>query len=132
MTIQSSSYKKVNISLKRNGKDAIKFLLTGQEFMFITESEARYCWSTHKENMESRQNWTTPLGIFLAIIAMFTTSTFKSAFGLSSETWEKIFIVILVDTFFWLIYVINQIIKLKKIDFIDELKKRGKILKISD
>ena len=93
------------------------------KIIITTEDKIHICLSNHLKQMERKRSWCTPLGILIAIVATFATSTFKSAFGLSSNTWLAIFIIAGAVTCVWLIWSIKAGLKSKEIeDIVDELK----------
>ena len=73
-----------------------------QEFILTTDDKIRICLTDHLSRMEKRTSWIAPLGVLLAILVVFPTTTFKS-FIVSAETWEAIFIISAILSFVWLI-----------------------------
>jgi hypothetical protein len=73
-----------------------------QEFIFTTDDKIRICLTDHLSRMEKRTSWIAPLGVLLAILVVFPTTTFKS-FIVSAETWEAIFIISAILSFVWFI-----------------------------
>ncbi len=78
-----------------------------QEFILTTDDKIRLCLTDHLSRMEKRTAWVAPLGILLAILVVFPTTTFKS-FLVSAETWEAVFMISAALSFIWLIKTLWQ------------------------
>ena len=73
-----------------------------QQVIMTTEDRLRICLIENLKKAEKKYDWIAPLGILIAIIIAFVTSSFNDVF-LSSQTWEAIFIIGGVASFIWLI-----------------------------
>ena len=90
-----------------------------------TEDKIYIVLSKHMKQMEKKRSWIAPSGILITLIAVHATSTFKTALGLSPDTWCAIFIITGVATLLWLILSIKDAMGSKKIEvIIDEFKKK--------
>ncbi|MUK67671.1 hypothetical protein [Aliivibrio fischeri] len=111
----------------RNGKFnnvQVKAIHTNleQEIIQITEDKLRLLLSSYLSCLEERRGWIAPLGIFITIIVVFVTSTFKNAF-FPAEAWQAFFMMGGVLTLLWLIKAIYKALYTKKIDdLIAEIK----------
>lgn len=74
----------------------------GQEILVTTEDKVWRILANYLAEVENRNAWTTPLGILIAILMIFPTTSFQS-FIVSAATWEAIFIVSGVLSFFWFV-----------------------------
>jgi hypothetical protein len=94
--------------------------------IIVTNEDKLYIvLSKHMKQTEKKRIWIAPLSILITLVVASATSTFKSALGLSPDTWRAIFIFVGVATFCWLIWSIKDAMRSKKIrDIIDELKKK--------
>ena len=72
-------------------------------------------------NIEKRNQWQTPLAIFLMIVVTFATTSFKT-FIFGAAVWQSSFLIVGVVSFFWLVYTLIKRPKAKQIsDIIKEL-----------
>jgi len=78
-----------------------------QEFILATEEKIRLCLAKYVARIENKKAWPTPLGILLAILVIFPTTTFAD-FVLNAATWEAIFIIAGILSFVWLIRAVWQ------------------------
>ena len=88
-------------------KESRVHLNVGQEFIVTTDDKIRLCLSDHLSRMEKRRAWITPLGIFLTLLIVFPTTTFR-AFIVGAETWQALFIICAVISLCWLLYSVYQ------------------------
>jgi hypothetical protein len=89
------------------------------------EDKLNIILSKHMKQTEKKRIWIAPLSILITLVVASATSTFKSALGLSPDTWRAIFIFVGVATLCWFIWSIKDAMRSKKIhDIIDELKKK--------
>ena len=97
-----------------------------QDVIVTTEDKLKLSLSKYQKGVERKMEWITPLSIFLTILTVLLTSSFRN-FGLSSNTWEAIFILVGLGSFVWLIYSLRFAFKPLKIeDIIVELKTNKK------
>jgi Flp pilus assembly protein TadB len=97
-------------------------LNVSQEVIVTTEDKVKLCLQKHLQYLEKKRGWSTPLGIFLTVIAALITTNFKNI-GLTSDTWQAIFIIIGALSLVWLSLSIYQATKVETIeDIIAELK----------
>jgi hypothetical protein len=73
-----------------------------QDVIQITEDKLRLILNQHLDQIEQKQAWIAPLGVFLTIVLTLTTASFKDAF-LSASVWDAIFIVSAILSIAWLI-----------------------------
>lgn len=98
-------------------------LNVSQEVIITTEDKIRICLSEHLKRMEKKRGWIAPSGIFITIVIVLITSTFKDI-GIDAATWRAIFILSGIISAGWLIWSIREALKSEKIeDIVSELKK---------
>lgn len=73
-----------------------------QEIIQITEDKLRLVLKEHIELVERRKEWIAPLGVLMAVVTAFVTSTFRDAY-LKAATWEAVFLVTGVLSAAWLV-----------------------------
>jgi len=78
-----------------------------QQVIMTTEDRLRICLIENLKKAEKKYDWIAPLGILIAIIISFVTSSFKDVV-LSSQTWEAIFIIGGIASFIWLIIALKH------------------------
>lgn len=76
---------------------------TGQKLIVITEDKLKLCLIGHIEKMNRKTAWQTPLGIFLAIVTAYSTSTFHDYLGIKAAVWEACFLLAGVLALVWLV-----------------------------
>lgn len=63
--------------------------------MIITNSEkVEICLNNYKNALTAKKDWLLPFGILVSLLTSLGTSNFKDAFGLPSNVWEAIYIVL--------------------------------------
>ena len=75
---------------------------TEQEIIVITSDRLQLVLQKHLKNLERRKEWIAPLGLLLAIVTTFCTTTFRDTI-FSADTWEAIFVMAGVASFVWLV-----------------------------
>lgn len=99
---------------------------TAQEIIHITVDRARLVLVQHKEGFEQKKGWHTPLGVFLTIILVFLTSSFKETWGFKAETWSAFFLFLLFATTLWLVRAVVIAFRSASIeDIVGKMKKNG-------
>jgi hypothetical protein len=73
-----------------------------QEIIEITSDRLTIILTKHIDHLQKSKEWQMPLSLFLTIILVLSTSTFKNSFGLPPETWSAIFIISCTLTLIWL------------------------------
>ncbi|MDA3838637.1 MAG: hypothetical protein PF574_06615 [Candidatus Delongbacteria bacterium] len=96
-----------------------------QQIIQITVDKLSLILLKHAVTFEKRKAWITPLGIFVTILIVLLTSTFKE-FLCSAETWSAIFIISAGLTFLWLVKAIVTARKSESIeDLIEKIKQQS-------
>ncbi|CAL2082775.1 conserved hypothetical protein [Tenacibaculum dicentrarchi] len=102
---------------------------TKSDLIEITEDKLENILLKHLNKLNKVKAWLTPLSLFITILIVILTSTFKSFVGLEKEVWKAIFVISLIVTFFWTIISSYNAIKCSKsssIDFlINEIKNKS-------
>ena len=75
---------------------------TQQIYITIPEDRLRLKLSDFKKAISSLYNWTTPLGLFVAITLTFVTTDFKPFLGIPKEYISAFFVVADIIIFVWL------------------------------
>lgn len=65
---------------------------TYQELIFINADRLKLILIEHLENVKNRSAWQAPFGLVITIVLVFCSSDFKTAFGLSADTWRATFL----------------------------------------
>lgn len=95
--------------------------------ILITETKLKNILNEHKECMISGSDWKTPFGLIVTIFTVFSTTEFtKKLFGINNNTWEALFIFILIFSIIWFAFSICLKIKNRKRNNIDYLLQKIK------
>ncbi|EHK8978240.1 hypothetical protein M5216_004482 [Vibrio vulnificus] len=95
-----------------------------QEVIKITTDKLKLILKDYLTLMEKKRDWIAPLGIFLTIVVVLSTTTFKVAY-FSAETWEAIFIISAFLSGSWLVKALWTAIKSPSIEDVVEKIKTG-------
>lgn len=87
-----------------------------QGIIITTEDKLRLNLIDFKTRLTDHRSWISPLGIFLAILIVFPTTSFKEFLGISPDTWQAMFIFTGLLSFGWLIKTIFRIQSAASID----------------
>lgn len=75
-----------------------------QEVIVTTEDKLKNYLTDYERDIQYRRDWVTPLGIGLSVAMVFPTATFSNnAFGVNKNTWEAIFVILLVLSAAWFV-----------------------------
>lgn len=101
-----------------------------QDVVVITEDKLRLCLTSHLGRLLAKHAWVTPVSLFVTIIVVFVTSSFKDV-GLPAATWQAIFVICAIGTAIWsVVAAINALSSNTKLDkLIGEIKKTSEELK---
>jgi hypothetical protein len=106
-------------SIVRDTKFSINL---GGHVITTTEDKVRLAVMTHLSLMEKPQEWGTPAGILIAVVATFATAEFKTAW-LPADTWRAVFFLVGLSSFIWLLRALWRWFKVPTIDdFVKTLK----------
>ena len=75
-----------------------------QGLIHITEDKLHVILLKYEGKNKKFYSWTTPLGIFITCLIATITASFNETWGLSSDTWKAIFIIISLCSGIWLLY----------------------------
>jgi len=96
-----------------------------QDVITTTEDKVRLCLSEYLKKMEKKKGWLTPMGLTISFTLTLMASQFRD-WGLSSATWQAIFIIGVVASSCWLVYsVIESFHSVKIEDVITKLRKQS-------
>lgn len=93
----------------------------GQEFVLTTSDKIRICLREHQEAIKAQNDWITPLGILLSLVASLVAADFKQFLGLTADIWKAMFIFGAIFCFAWLVYAIYLAFSLRKTSSIEHL-----------
>jgi hypothetical protein len=101
---------------------------TSQVLIRITEDKLKNYLNDFLKSYEIRFSWKFPLGFLIPIIITLITATFKAKFGLTSEMWEVVFILLLIGSIIWFLkslITLKSNFKISTLDFIIDKIKNG-------
>lgn len=106
----SPQMSKINISIKPNYTQNINV-----DIIAISEEKLRLNIINYENSIKSRQNWHTPLGIFVTIVIAFCTTDFKPiSDNITTDHVKQFFTALFGANFLWLIYAIYKCITTDK------------------
>ena len=97
-----------------------------QGFIHITEDKLKVILLEHNNKNSQFYSWTTPFGIFVSCLLTTITANFELTWGISSNTWEAIFILCTIGTGMWSICAGINAFKYRKGRTTDDLIERIK------
>ena len=126
---QANKRKKANIDIDNATEKMVeqteRVYNVSQVLLYMTEDKVRLCLTGFLNNMESRKEWLTPLGVFLTTSLALTTTDFKS-FIIPADTWRAIFIIASIASLIWMIILLIKRGRAKTIDdMVAEFKHSG-------
>ncbi|MGW8428848.1 hypothetical protein ACWGJQ_25950 [Peribacillus simplex] len=75
----------------------------GQEIVVTTEDKLELCLRDHQHILKAKNDWITPLGLFIAVLTSLVAADFKEFLSISADLWNAIFIICSVIFGFWLL-----------------------------
>lgn len=79
----------------------------------ITEDRLKLCLHKAIDRLDAKRRWWTPLSVFVTLVLTLTTTEFKDQFVFSAATWEAIFLISVVITFYLTIKAICKAVRVK-------------------
>ncbi|MFS0689405.1 hypothetical protein AB1K89_09190 [Sporosarcina sp. 179-K 8C2 HS] len=99
----------------------------GQQIVVVTEDKLELCLIKHQNTLKARNDWKTPVGIFLALSSSLVATEFTEFLTLPAETWQAFFILGSAITGIWSVIAIIKAVNSKDSGniskIISELKK---------
>lgn len=93
-----------------------------QQVIVTTQDKLELCLNKYLKKSEKKKEWLTPFGLLVAIVIVFVSANFKE-FIFAKETWEAIFIILGIGSFFWFTITIkNAFNSIDVKNIIEELK----------
>lgn len=90
----------------------------------ITEDKLRLRLANYEKSIAHSFDWIGAAGIVITILLSLLTTDFKDKLGVKADTWNAIFVILLLVAIGYIVYAIIKAIGRKTIDeFILELKK---------
>lgn len=77
----------------------------------ITEDKLENVLLKHLKNLRIIDSWLAPFTLFLTVLLTILTTEFKTALGVTKETWNAVFLILLFGSLIWLIVCVVKIIK---------------------
>jgi hypothetical protein len=117
MPNKANEISKNKIYVTNNHEDeSDKFIANKREniksdLITITHDKLENILLKHFNKTFSRNKWITPLSLFISILLVLLTATFKDTFGISKDIWNSIFILCCLGNFIWFIVSIIRLIK---------------------
>lgn len=94
-----------------------------QEVIVITVDRTKLILQEHLKKLDSAKGWLTPLAIFISLIVIPITSTFKNALTVPAETWQAIWYIAMGLDIIWLVKAMITAFKDRKITMEHIIKK---------
>lgn len=92
------------IDLLREGlKQSAVHVNLGQQMIILTEDRLRLELNELSDSTRHRQGWRAPAGMLITEVAVFVTSSFHDAIGISGQQWQALFRTLIVGTVIWLL-----------------------------
>ncbi|PVZ59320.1 hypothetical protein C9422_10285 [Pseudomonas sp. B1(2018)] len=91
---------------------------TSQEVITITTDKLRLALIAHLDCVQKKDQWQMPLSLLVGVVVVFCSSTFKSAFGLSADSWAAMFAMFGSGCFLWFLH---SLFKLRKATSLEDL-----------
>lgn len=88
--------------------------------LIINEDRLKLKLINYKKSVNDKSQIWTPIGLIISFLLTFATASFNDYLGLSKETWEALFIFLLVGSIGWLIFLLFRMKKRYTIDHLIE------------
>jgi hypothetical protein len=104
-----------------------------QDVIITTEDKLRLCLGTQVEAFKHKQAWIAPVSLFVTLLIVFATSTFKE-FILPAATWQAVFVICTIAAAIWSIFAVIKAIgsRRKLDDLVNDIKKSSEKIKKGD
>lgn len=84
-----------------------------ENFIVTTEDKLRLGIRDHASAIADRRAWITPASLFMSIVATLCTAEFKQDFLFPASTWNAVFILVGIGSFFWMLCTLPALLKSK-------------------
>lgn len=91
---------------------------TSQEVITITADKLKLALMGHLDNVSKKNEWHMPLSLLIGVVLVFCSAEFKSAFGLSADSWAAIFVIFGAGCACWLLL---SLIRIRRSSTLEEL-----------
>ena len=96
-----------------------------QEVIEITTDKLALILTQYVNLLSSNKEWQAPLGVFITILVVFCTSSFKDFLTVNASVWNALFILLGIGSFLWLLKALLQIKKGMSVDdLMDKIKNK--------
>ena len=96
-----------------------------QEVIVVTNDKLKLALMEHLADVQKSKQWIAPSGFLLTLLIVFSTTEFKTKFGLSADSWKAIFLILAVGSAAWLlrsIWLSRNSVNLTIDELIDRIK----------
>lgn len=87
---------------------------TKSNLIEITEDKLENILLKHLNKLNKVKGWLTPFSLFVTILVILLTATFKEFASLEKEVWNAVFVITLIITLIWTIISGYQALKCRK------------------
>jgi hypothetical protein len=87
---------------------------TKSDLIEITEDKLENILLKHLDKLTKAKSWLTPSTLFITVLIVILTSTFKDFLSVEKEVWKAMFIILLIVTFIWAIISISHSVRCSK------------------
>jgi hypothetical protein len=96
---------------------------TSQQLISITSDKLKLALIDHLDCVVKQNAWHMPLSLFVGVVIVFCSSTFKTAFGLTADTWSAIFVLFGAGCFLWCLVCLLKLRNSRTLDDLIEIIK---------
>lgn len=96
---------------------------TSQQLISITSDKLKLALIDHLDCVAKKNAWHMPLSLLVGVVVVFCSSTFKSAFGLSADTWSAIFVLFGGGCLLWFLVCLSKLRNSRTLDELIEIIK---------
>ena len=93
----------------------------GQDVIVIDANKVRLLLREKYDSLKAQREWTTPVGILVALVIAQVSADFKATWNLSGPTWHAIFVISSVLCAAWSVSCIWKAIQLRGANSIDDI-----------
>ena len=91
------------------------------EIVFIDVARLKNILRDYDDAVKKTSDWIGVLALVISLVLANCTAVFRSALGLTADTWKAIFVICMIAAFIWLIVVFVRLYitrKRRKIDYL--------------
>ena len=100
----------------------------GQEIIVTNTDKVKIILDDHHKIIKRKNAWINPVSVFISVLTTILTANFsETKFGISSPTWQSIFILVCIASLIWSIVSIINAVKYLNKGTIDQCIEKMKI-----